>query len=74
MVTFFAAVAVAITYAPGASLAGVLAWGLPFAALLLVLAGYRLERELPAGGREFVGYPMRPGALGPPWCWPLPWG
>lgn len=63
---FFAAVAVAITYAPGASLAGVLAWGLPFAALLLVLAGYRLERELPAGGREFVGYPMRPGALWAP--------
>lgn len=63
---FFAAVAVAITYAPGASLAGVLAWGLPFAVLLLVLAGRRLERELPEGGREFVGYPMRPGALAAP--------
>ena len=63
---FFAAVAVAITYAPGASQAGVLAWGLPFAVLLLVLAGRRLERELPEGGREFVGYPMRPGALAAP--------
>lgn len=63
---FFAAVAVAITYAPGASLAGVLAWGLPFACFLLVLAGRRLERELPEGGREFIGYPMRPGALAAP--------
>jgi len=60
---FFAAVAVALTYAPGSSLAGVVAAGLPFAVLLLVLAGWRLERELGAELPGFVGYPMHLRAL-----------
>ena len=60
---FFAAVAVALTYAPGSTLLGVVAAGAPFALLLLALAGYRLERELGAGTSGFVGYPMHVAAL-----------
>ncbi len=60
---FFAAVAVALTYAPGSTLGGVIMAGLPFALLLLLLSGRRLERELGSGLQDFVGYPMHFGAL-----------
>ncbi|MCB1909788.1 MAG: hypothetical protein KDH15_20700 [Rhodocyclaceae bacterium] len=60
---FFAAVAVALTYAPGSTLYGVVAAGAPFALALLLLAGHRLERELGAGVAAFVGYPMHVSAL-----------
>ncbi|MCB1915343.1 MAG: hypothetical protein KDG52_06470 [Rhodocyclaceae bacterium] len=60
---FFAAVAVALTYAPGSTLLGVVAVGVPFALALLLLAGYRLERELGAEVAGFVGYPMHLSAL-----------
>ena len=60
---FFAAVAVALTYAPGSTLVGVVSAGLPFAAMLLLLAGRRLERELGDALPRFVGYPMHVGAL-----------
>ncbi len=60
---FFAAVAVALTYAPGSTLAGVVSAGLPFALLLLYLAGRRLEQEMGGDLPGFVGYPMHVGAL-----------
>jgi hypothetical protein len=59
---FFAATAVALTYAPGATLAEVAAAGIPLALVLIVLAARDLLRD-PALGRDFVGYPMRPAAL-----------
>ncbi|QID18442.1 hypothetical protein G3580_12860 [Nitrogeniibacter mangrovi] len=77
---FFAATAVAITNAPGASLGVVAAWGVPLALVLMLLSGLDLlrQREVAAG---FVGYPMRPAALWVPsalagmvivghWLWP----
>jgi len=59
---FFAATAVALTYAPGATLGEMAAAGIPLALVLIVLAGRDLLRD-PALGRDFVGYPMRPAAL-----------
>ena len=77
---FFAATAVALTYAPGATLAELAAAGLPLALCLLVIAGRDLSRN-PATGAAFVGYPMHPAALWVPavlavmvigghWLWP----
>ncbi|AWI82126.1 MAG: hypothetical protein CVU19_11205 [Betaproteobacteria bacterium HGW-Betaproteobacteria-13] len=59
---FFAATAVALTYAPGATLAELAAAGIPLALVMIVLAARDLLRD-PALGRDFVGYPMRPAAL-----------
>ncbi|THF61464.1 hypothetical protein E6C76_20510 [Pseudothauera nasutitermitis] len=59
---FFAAMAVVLTYAPGASLGEVILHGVPLALGVLWLAG-----RLPAGETgdpaAFVGYPMRLAAL-----------
>lgn len=59
---FFAATAVALTYAPGATLGELAAVGIPLAMVLIVLAVRDLLRD-PALARDFVGYPMRPFAL-----------
>jgi len=77
---FFAASAVAITNAPGASLGQVAIWGAPLALILMALAAFDMMRK-PAVVRDFVGYPMRPSALWVPstlagmviaghWLWP----
>jgi hypothetical protein len=77
---FFAATAVAITNAPGATLAEVALWGVPLSLLLIGLAGFEMYRR-PGGVDDFVGYPMRPAALWVPtalagmvigghWLWP----
>nr|WP_211163062.1 hypothetical protein [Aromatoleum diolicum] len=60
---FFAAMAVALTYAPGARLADVALAGAPLAVILLWVAG---RMPPPAGDDEasgFVGFPMRPSSL-----------
>ena len=59
---FFAATAVAMTFAPGATLAELAVAGIPLALVLIVLAVRDLSRD-PALVREFAGYPMRPSAL-----------
>jgi hypothetical protein len=57
---FFAAMAAAITYAPGASLAVLIAAGLPLAACAILLTGLTTDR---ASAARFIGYPMRYGTL-----------
>lgn len=60
---FFAAMAVALTYAPGARLAEVALAGVPLALGVLWLAGWsvlRLGGDVAAG---FVGFPMHPASL-----------
>ncbi len=62
---FFAAMAVALTYAPGARLGEVVAGGLPLALGVLWLAG-RMPGRGPAEGvaaPDFIGFPMQAGAL-----------
>lgn len=59
---FFGAMAVALTYAPGARLEDLVLAGLPLAALLLWL----VTRTLPVAdgdARGFVGFPMRASSL-----------
>lgn len=63
---FFAAMAVALTYAPGARLGDVAMFSVPFTLLLLLFAGLQLQLRLPDRGRSFVGYPMRPDSLALP--------
>lgn len=59
---FFAATAVALTYAPGASLGELATVGLPLAIVINLLAARDLMRR--AGVAEaFVGYPMHVSAL-----------
>ena len=63
---FFAATAIALTYAPGANplrLAGI---GGALAAMLLVIAVRDIERSLGSGIANFVGYPMHLRALRAP--------
>lgn len=59
---FFAATAVAITYAPGATLGELALAGVPLAIVLNLLAGRDLLRHS-AEARTLAGYPMRPSAL-----------
>jgi hypothetical protein len=63
---FWAAMATALTYAPGAQLPVLLAAGLPLAAIGLVLVWLELTSEREGGGTAFVGYPMTRGALAIP--------
>ncbi|PUB86135.1 MAG: hypothetical protein DBP02_03790 [gamma proteobacterium symbiont of Ctena orbiculata] len=58
---FFAAMAAAMTYAPGARLERIWLMGMPLAIIALMITGY--SRRQP---REFVGYPMHPSALALP--------
>lgn len=60
---FFAATAVALTYAPGANPLGLAGAGMALAAVLLVLAGRDIERGMGERGADFVGYPMHPAAF-----------
>lgn len=60
---FFAATAVALTYAPGASPLGLAASGMALAVVLLTLAGRDIARASGNGAADFVGYPMHTSAL-----------
>ena len=60
---FFAAMAVALTYAPGARLADVAFAGAPLAAVVLWLAVRTLPPPHDGEAREFVGFPMSASAL-----------
>jgi hypothetical protein len=60
---FFAATAVALTYAPGASPLGLAASGMALAAALLWLAGRDIERASGNRAADFVGYPMQAASL-----------
>ncbi|MDT3669718.1 MAG: hypothetical protein ROZ37_05210 [Aromatoleum sp.] len=60
---FFAAMAVALTYAPGARLADVAFAGVPLAAAVLWLAVRTLPAPRAGEAPEFVGFPMHPSAL-----------
>ena len=57
---FFAAMAAALTYAPGAKLSVLIGFGAPMAALALLLALLEARRR---GAQDFIGYPMNPAAL-----------
>lgn len=56
---FFAAMAVVLTYSPGASLIQVAMAGLPLALIVLVWSAWDLPRDPTVGLAGFVGYPMR---------------
>jgi hypothetical protein len=58
---FFAAMAAAMTYAPGASLPQIWLMGIPLAAVALLITGLGCQ-----GNRAFTGYPMHPTALALP--------
>jgi hypothetical protein len=60
---FFAAMAVALTYAPGAKLADVTLAGVPLALGVLWLAGWSILRVGGDAVAGFVGFPMRPASL-----------
>lgn len=55
---FFAATAVALTYAPGASPLGLMAAGVTLAAVLVCLGARELIRSSDDGAAGFIGYPM----------------
>ncbi len=57
---FFAAMAAALTFAPGARLSELMIFGSGLAAVALVLAVLEASRR---GIQDFVGYPMNPAAL-----------
>ena len=57
---FFAGMAAAVTYSPGASLPTLMMWGLPVAVLALAITALGAVRE---GMRDFAGYPMHFGTL-----------
>ena len=63
---FFAASAVALTYAPGANPLGLAAAGATLAAVLLWLAVRDIVRSSADHGASFVGYPMHFAALRTP--------
>lgn len=72
---FFAATAVALTYAPGASPLGLMIAGATLAVVLVWLAGRDIIRASEDKAESFVGYPMHPRALALPgilaatvWC------
>lgn len=58
---FFAAMAAAMTYAPGASLPQIWLMGIPLAAFALLMTALGCQRN-----GEFTGYPMHPAALALP--------
>lgn len=60
---FFGAMAVALTYAPGAHLADLALVGAPLAAMLVGVAQHMLPPPSPGEPAEFVGFPLRPSAL-----------
>jgi hypothetical protein len=58
---FFAAMGIALSHAPGATLATLSLYGLPLAAIGLLLSAFQLSRWPDA--REYRGYPMHFSAL-----------
>ncbi len=63
---FFAATAVALTYAPGANPFGLMAAGVTLAVILISLAARDIIRSSPDHAESFVGYPMHFDALAIP--------
>lgn len=55
---FFAAMATAITYAPGAKVSQLIIWGIPLALLALWLTGRELSENSALRGAPFIGYPL----------------
>ena len=60
---FFAAMGVALNYAPGAQVGVLLAQGLPLAGLALAWTVWQFSRSDPRQLREYRGYPLHPRAL-----------
>ena len=60
---FYGAMAVALTFAPGASLARLISIGLPLALIGLALSWLTLSSPRHGGAREFEGYPLHLEAL-----------
>ena len=56
---FYGAMAVALTFAPGASLTRLISIGLPIALLGLVTSWLTLSSKKHGHAREFAGYPLR---------------
>lgn len=60
---FYGAMAAALTVAPGASLAQLILWGVPVAAIGMTVTFLTLISERHGGARNFVGYPLHLEAL-----------
>lgn len=60
---FYGAMAAALTAAPGASLAQLIVWGIPVAAIGIAVTWFTLISEKHGGARSFVGYPLHLEAL-----------
>jgi hypothetical protein len=60
---FYGAMAAALTVAPAASLAQLILWGLPVAAIGMVVTFLTLTSAQYGGARDFTGYPLHLEAL-----------
>lgn len=60
---FFAGMAVVLTYVPDAHFLVIMAFGLPFAVLGLILVIIEAEFRYPEKVKAFAGYPMTPSSL-----------
>jgi hypothetical protein len=60
---FYGAMAAALTAAPGASLAQLIAWGLPIAAIGIIVTWFTLTSARHGHAKTFVGYPLQLEAL-----------
>lgn len=60
---FYGAMAAALTVAPGASLAQLILWGLPIAAIGMTVTYLILTSARHGGAKTFVGYPLHLEAL-----------
>jgi hypothetical protein len=60
---FYGAMAVAITFAPGASLLTLMSVGIPLTAVGVAITYFTLASERHGGARDFAGYPVRLEAL-----------
>lgn len=60
---FYGAMAAALTVAPGASLAQLILWGVPVAAIGMTVTFLTLISKRHGGARTFVGYPLHLEAL-----------
>lgn len=60
---FYGAMAAALTAAPEARLGQLILWGLPMAAVGILVTWFTLTSERHGGARDFSGYPLRLEAL-----------
>lgn len=60
---FYGAMAAALTAAPEASLTQLILWGLPVAAISIVITWFTLTSKRHGGAQNFVGYPLHLEAL-----------